>query len=125
MAVAFVFPGQGSQAVGMGRTLAETYPEARAVLDEVDAALGGGLLQLIFEGPEEELRKTANTQPAIMAVSIACHRVLVKEAGGRFQLPLYYSGHSLGEYSALVAAGAMQLKDAVRALRARGTFMQE
>jgi [acyl-carrier-protein] S-malonyltransferase len=125
MALAFVFPGQGSQAVGMGRALAEAYPEARAVLDEVDAALGGGLLQLMYEGPEEELRKTANTQPAIMAVSIACHRALVKEAGGRFQLPLYYAGHSLGEYSALVAAGSMTLSDAARALRARGTFMQE
>jgi [acyl-carrier-protein] S-malonyltransferase len=125
MAVAFVFPGQGSQAVGMGRALAESYPEARAVLDEVDAALGGGLVQLMFEGPEEELRKTANTQPAIMAVSIACYRALVKEAGGRFQLPLYYAGHSLGEYSALVAAGSMTLSDAARALRARGTFMQE
>src|SRR5256885_11076259 len=120
MPVAFVFPGQGSQAVGMGRTPAEPYPEARAVLDEVDAALGGGLLQLIFEGPEEELRKTANTQPAIMAVSIACHRVLVKEAGGRFQLPLYYSGHSLGEYSAPVAPGSMGPARTAPAVRARG-----
>src|SRR3954466_9036074 len=125
MAFAFVFPGQGSQAVGMGRALADAYPEARAVLDEVDAALGGGLLQLIFEGPEDELEKTPNTQPAIMAVSIACHRVLLKEAGGRFQLPVYYAGHSLGEYSALVASGSMALSDAARALRARGTFMQE
>src|SRR5437016_148503 len=125
MPVAFVFPGQGSQAVGMGQALAQAYPEARAVLDEADAALGGGLLRLLFEGPEEELRKTANTQPAILAVSIAAHRALAKEAGGRFQLPLFYAGHSLGEYSALVAAGAMQLQDAVRALRARGTFMQE
>jgi [acyl-carrier-protein] S-malonyltransferase len=125
MPVAFVFPGQGSQAVGMGQALAQAYPEARAALDEADAALGGGLLQLLFEGPEEELRKTANTQPAILAVSVAAHRALLKEAGGRFQLPRYYAGHSLGEYSALVAAGAMQLKDAVRALRARGTFMQE
>ena len=125
MPVAFVFPGQGSQAVGMGQALAQVFPEARAALDEADAALGGGLLQLLFEGPEEELRKTANTQPAILAVSIAAHRALLKEAGGRIQLPRYYAGHSLGEYSALVAAGAMQLKDAVRALRARGTFMQE
>src|SRR5712664_235826 len=125
MPVAFVFPGQGSQAVGMGQALAQAYPEARAVLDEADAALGGGLLRLLFEGPEEDLRKTANTQPAILAVSIAAHRVLVKEAGGRLQLPRFYAGHSLGEYSALVAAGSMQLQDAVRALRARGTFMQE
>jgi [acyl-carrier-protein] S-malonyltransferase len=125
MPVAFVFPGQGSQAVGMGQALAQEFPEARAVLDEADAALGGGLLQLLFEGPDEELRKTANTQPAILAVSIAAHRALLKEAGGRFEMPRFYAGHSLGEYSALVAAGAMQLKDAVRALRARGTFMQE
>jgi [acyl-carrier-protein] S-malonyltransferase len=125
MPVAFVFPGQGSQAVGMGHALAQAFPEARAVLDEADAALGGGLLRLLFEGPEEELRKTANTQPAIHAVSVAAHRVLVKEAGGRFQLPLFYAGHSLGEYSALVAAGAMQLTDSIRILRARGTFMQE
>jgi [acyl-carrier-protein] S-malonyltransferase len=109
----------------MGQALAQAYPEARAALDEADAALGGGLLQLLFEGPEEELRKTANAQPAILAVSIAAHRAVVKEAGGRFQLPLLYAGHSLGEYSALVASGAMQFKDAVRALRARGTFMQE
>ncbi|HYR20868.1 MAG TPA: ACP S-malonyltransferase [Myxococcales bacterium] len=125
MPVAFVFPGQGSQAVAMGQALAQAYPEARAVLDEADAALGGGLLRLLFEGPDEELRKTANTQPAILAVSIAAHRVLVKEAGGRLQLPLFYAGHSLGEYSALVAAGSMQLQDAIRALRARGTFMQD
>jgi len=109
----------------MGQALAQAHPEARAALDEADAALGGGLLRLLFEGPEEELRKTANTQPAILAVSIAAHRVLVKESGGRFRLPVFYAGHSLGEYSALVAAGAMQLQDAVRALRARGTFMQE
>jgi [acyl-carrier-protein] S-malonyltransferase len=125
MPLAFVFPGQGSQYVGMGQALAHAYPEARAVLDEADAALSGGLLQLLFEGPDEELRKTANTQPAILAVSIAAHRVFVKEAGGTFQMPIFYAGHSLGEYSALVAAGAMPLADAVRALRARGTFMQE
>src|SRR4051794_41950129 len=111
MPVAFVFPGQGSQAVGMGRALAEAYPEARAVLDEVDGALGGGLLQLIFEGPEDELRQTANTQPAIMAVSIACHRVLGKEAGGRVQRPGYFAGHSLGENSPLVAPGSMGPSD--------------
>jgi [acyl-carrier-protein] S-malonyltransferase len=125
MPLAFVFPGQGSQYVGMGQALAQAHPEARAVLDEADAALGGGLLQLLFEGPDDELRKTANTQPAILAVSIAAYRVLVKEAGGRFQTPLFYAGHSLGEYTALVAAGSMGLADAVRALRARGTFMQE
>src|SRR5437870_7859988 len=125
MPLAFIFPGQGSQFVGMGQALAQAYPEARAALDEADAALGGGLLRLMSDGPEEELRRTANTQPAILAVSVAAHRVLVKEAGGAFQLPLFYAGHSLGEYSALVAAGAMQLNDAVRALGARGTFIQE
>src|SRR5216683_734719 len=125
MPVAFVFPGQGSQHVGMGQVLAQAHPEARAALDEADAALGGGLLRLMSDGPEGDLRKTANTQPAILAVSIAAHRVLVKEAGGRFQLPLFYAGHSLGEYSALVAAGALSLRDGVRAVRARGTFMQE
>src|SRR3954464_5417847 len=125
MTLAFVFPGQGSQYVGMGQALTQAYPEARAALDEADAALGGGLARLLSDGPEEELRKTANTQPAILAVSVAVHRVLVKEAGGRFQLPAFYAGHSFGEYSALVAAGALSLRDGVRAVRARGTFMQE
>lgn len=125
MSFAFVFPGQGSQAVGMGRALAQAYPEARAALDEADAAIGGGLLRLMFEGPEEELKKTANTQPAILAVSVAAHRVLVREAGGSFKFPAFYAGHSLGEYSALVAAGALPLRDAMRAVRARGKFMQE
>ncbi len=125
MSVAFIFPGQGSQYVGMGQALAQAFPEARAALDEADAALGGGLLRLMSDGPEEELRRTANTQPAILAVSVAAHRVLVKEAGGRFQQPAFYAGHSLGEYSALVAAGALSLKDGVRAVRARGSFMQE
>jgi [acyl-carrier-protein] S-malonyltransferase len=125
MKIAFVFPGQGSQYVGMGQALAQAFPEARAALDEADAALGGGLSRLMSDGPEEELRKTANTQPAILAVSVAAHRALVKEAGGRFQLPSFYAGHSLGEYSALVAAGALSLQDAVRAVRARGSFMQE
>jgi len=125
MKLAFVFPGQGSQYVGMGQAIAQAYPAGRAALDEADAALGGGLLKLMFDGPEEELRKTANTQPAILAVSSAVHRVLMKEAGGSFQFPAFYAGHSLGEYSALVAAGAMSLQDGIRAVRARGTFMQD
>src|SRR4030081_1352175 len=100
MPLAFVFPGQGSQYVGMGQALAQAHPEARAVLDEADAALGGGLLQLLFEGPDDELRKTANTQPAILAVSVAAHRALVREAGGSFKFPDFHAGHSLGEYSA-------------------------
>jgi [acyl-carrier-protein] S-malonyltransferase len=125
MKLAFVFPGQGSQYVGMGQAIAQAFPAARAALDEADAAASGGLLKLMFEGPEDDLRKTANTQPAILAASIAVHRVLVKEAGGAFQLPAFYAGHSLGEYSALVASGAMPLRDGVRAVRARGTFMQE
>jgi [acyl-carrier-protein] S-malonyltransferase len=125
MKLAFVFPGQGSQYIGMGQALAQAYPEARAALDEADAALKGGLLRLMSDGPEEELRKTANTQPAILAVSVAAHRVLMREAGGTFQFPAFYAGHSLGEYSALVAAGALSLSDGARAVRARGTFMQE
>jgi [acyl-carrier-protein] S-malonyltransferase len=125
MKIAFVYPGQGSQYVGMGQDLAQAYPAARAALDEADAALGGGLSRLMSDGPDEELRQTANTQPAILAVSAAAHRVLMKEAGGRFQFPAFYAGHSLGEYSALVCAGAMSLTDAVKAVRARGQFMQE
>ena len=128
MTVAFIFPGQGSQYVGMGQALSQAFPTARAVLDEADAALGGGLLALLAEGPEDELKKTSNTQPAILAVSIAVHRVLVQELGGRAaqpDFPRFYAGHSLGEYSALVAAGALTLSDAVKAVRARGSFMQD
>src|SRR3954468_2424665 len=125
MKIGFVFSGQGSQYVGMGQALAQTFPAARAALDEADAALGGGLLRLMSDGPDDDLRKTANTQPAILAVSAATHRVLVQEAGGKFQFPAFYAGHSLGEYSALVCAGAMSLGDAVRTVRARGQFMQE
>jgi [acyl-carrier-protein] S-malonyltransferase len=120
--VAFIFPGQGSQTVGMGKALCDAFPEARAVMDAADDALGEKLSKLCFEGPEAELKLTANTQPAILAVSIAAHAAFTK----RFATaPAFVAGHSLGEYSALVAAGAMSLPDAVRSVRARGTFMQE
>jgi [acyl-carrier-protein] S-malonyltransferase len=119
--LAFVFPGQGSQHAGMGKELAAAFPAARAVLDAIDAALGEPLSTLCFEGPEDRLKLTANTQPAILAVSAAAAAVLA-DAGAR---PDLVAGHSLGEYSAYVAAGAVTAADAARAVRARGTFMQE
>ena len=119
--LAFIFPGQGAQKAGMGRELHERYPEARAVFEQIDAALGEPLSTLCFEGPEESLKLTANTQPAILAVSSAAASVLAR-AG---VVPDFVAGHSLGEYSALVAAGALTAADAARAVRARGTFMQE
>lgn len=121
MSVAFVFPGQGSQEAGMGRSLAEAFPESRAVFDEADAALGFAISRLCFEGPDDELRLTANTQPAILATSVAALRPLV----ARGVRPSFVAGHSLGEYSALVAAGTLTLADAVRAVRRRGQYMQE
>jgi [acyl-carrier-protein] S-malonyltransferase len=121
MSVAFVFPGQGSQAVGMGRALADAFPESRAAFEEADAALGFALSRLCFEGPEAELQLTANTQPAILAASIAALRPLLAR-GAR---PDWVAGHSLGEYSALVAAGAIGLADALRTVRRRGEYMQE
>lgn len=120
--VAFLFPGQGSQSVGMGKALLEQSQAARRVFDEADEALGEKLSRVILEGPEDELKRTANTQPAILTMSVACLCAL-KEAGVRG--PDVVAGHSLGEYSALVAAGALSFSDAVRAVRARGTFMQE
>jgi [acyl-carrier-protein] S-malonyltransferase len=119
--LAFVFPGQGSQDVGMGKDLVEGFAEARAVFDAVDTALGERLSRLCFEGPEEALRLTANTQPCILTVSAAAAAVLAAK-GVR---PDLVAGHSLGEYSALVAAGACSAADAAKAVRARGTFMQE
>ncbi len=119
--LAFVVPGQGSQAVGMGKDLHASFPEARAVFDEVDAALGEPLSRLCFEGPEDRLKLTANTQPAILTASVAAAVVLAKHG----VVPELVAGHSLGEYSALVAVGACGAADAAKAVRARGTFMQE
>ena len=125
MARAFVFPGQGSQAVGMGKALAEAFPQARAVLDEVDAALSQKLSGLMFEGPADELTLTANAQPALMAVSLAAMRVLEAEAGlDLARDAAFVAGHSLGEYSALAAAGTFSIADAARLLRVRGDAMQ-
>ncbi len=118
---AFVFPGQGAQAAGMGRALAETVPAAARVFEEADRVLGMKLASLCFEGPEEELKLTANTQPAILATSIAALRAF-EERGARAD---FVAGHSLGEYSALVAAGSLRFEDALRTVRRRGLFMQE
>ena len=119
--VAFVFPGQASQYPGMGKELAEKYPAARAVFDEADSALGFSISKMCFEGSEEELKLTANTQPAILTCSIAVSRVLAE----RGLTPDFVAGHSLGEYSALVAAGALKFSDAVQLVHRRGTYMQE
>jgi len=126
MAVAFVFPGQGSQAVGMGKALAATFVPARAVFEEVDAALGSKLSTIIFEGPADTLTLTENAQPALMAVSLAAMRVLEAEAGLDLARDAkFVAGHSLGEYSALAAAGAFTISDAARLLRTRGQAMQK
>jgi [acyl-carrier-protein] S-malonyltransferase len=119
--VAFVFPGQASQYPGMGKELAEKYPAARAVFDEADQALGFSISKMCFDGSEEDLKLTANTQPAILTCSIAVFRVLAEKG----LTPDFVAGHSLGEYSALVAAGALKFSDAVRLVRKRGTYMQE
>jgi len=119
--IAFIFPGQGSQAVGMGKALAQQFPECREVFEEADAALGKPLSQLIFEGPAEELTLTENTQPAILTTSIAACRALASQGIE----PEMVAGHSLGEYSAHVAAGTFEFADAVRIVRNRGRYMQE
>lgn len=119
--LAFIFPGQGSQRAGMGKALAEQFPAARAVFDQADQALGFPLSKLCFEGPEEELKLTANTQPAILTTSVAAYRVLEEKGIA----PDYVAGHSLGEYSALVASGCLSLPEAVVTVRNRGAYMQE
>jgi [acyl-carrier-protein] S-malonyltransferase len=119
--IAFLFPGQGSQFAGMGKSLADQHVQARTAFEEADAALGFPLSQLCFEGPEDELKRTENTQPALLAASVAAFRVL--SASGIE--PDYVAGHSLGEYSALVAAGTLDFADGLRLVRKRGQFMQE
>src|SRR5882672_3706751 len=126
MSVAFVFPGQGSQAVGMGKALADAFAPARQVFEEVDAALGEKLTKIIWEGPAETLTLTENAQPGLMAVSLAAMRVLEAEAGVDLARDAQFvAGHSLGEYSALAAAGALTIADTARLLRIRGRAMQK
>jgi [acyl-carrier-protein] S-malonyltransferase len=126
MTIAFVFPGQGSQAVGMGAELARAHPSARAVFEEVDAALGQRLSEIMFGGPLETLTLTENAQPALMAVSMAVMRVLEAEHGFELSRRVkFVAGHSLGEYSALAAAGALSVADAARLLKTRGQAMQK
>ncbi|PZU87967.1 MAG: [acyl-carrier-protein] S-malonyltransferase [Shinella sp.] len=124
MTLAFTFPGQGSQAVGMGKELADAYPEAKAVFDEVDEALGEKLSATMFDGPEDKLTLTANAQPALMAVSMAVIRVMEARGLDLKAKVSYVAGHSLGEYSALCAAGTFSLADTARLLRIRGNAMQ-
>jgi [acyl-carrier-protein] S-malonyltransferase len=124
VAIAFTFPGQGSQSVGMGKDLADAFPEARAVFDEVDAALGQKLSTLMWEGPEEKLTLTANAQPALMAVSMAAIRAMEARGFDMKSKIAYVAGHSLGEYSALCAAGMFSVADTARLLRTRGNAMQ-
>jgi [acyl-carrier-protein] S-malonyltransferase len=120
-----LFPGQGSQTVGMGRNLYEKFPIARSTFEEADEALGFALSRLIFEGPEEDLKLTEHTQPAILTVSVAAYRVLMQSLALHGIAPSFAAGHSLGEYSAHVAAGTLTFADAVRTVRARGQFMQQ
>src|ERR1700756_5751393 len=119
--LAFLFPGQGSQAVGMGKELAANYPVAKQTFEEADEALGYKISQLCFEGPEDQLKLTEKTQPAILTASVAAYRVLQEKGIA----PNFVAGHSLGEYSAHVAAGTLSFADAVRTVRNRGKYMQE
>ena len=119
--VAFVFPGQASQYAGMGKELAEKYPSAKAVFDEADKAVGISVSKLCFEGTEDELKLTANTQPCILTVAVAVHRVLAEKG----VTPDYVAGHSLGEYSGLVAAGSLDFADTIKLVRKRGQYMQD
>jgi [acyl-carrier-protein] S-malonyltransferase len=123
--VAYVFPGQGSQSTGMGWDLYNRYSSAKEVFDEADASLGFPLSRLCFEGPEEELTRTHNVQPAILVVSVACLKALQEASHGNFPSPAFVAGHSLGEYTALVAAGVLSLADAVLLVRERGRLMYE
>ena len=125
MSTAFTFPGQGSQSVGMGKDLADAFPEARAVFDEIDDALGQKLSTLMLEGPEDELTLTANAQPALMAVSMAAMRSLEARGFSLSDKAAFVAGHSLGEYSALAASQALTIADTARLLRIRGNAMQE
>jgi [acyl-carrier-protein] S-malonyltransferase len=125
MSIAFTFPGQGSQAVGMGKDLADVFPEARAVFAEVDEALGEKLSKVMWEGPEDKLTLTANAQPALMAVSLATIRAMEARGFSLKEKVAYVAGHSLGEYSALAAAGMFSVADAARLLRIRGNAMQQ
>jgi len=124
MSIAFIFPGQGSQAPGMGKSLYDAFGASREVFQEIDDSLGEKLSRLIFEGPADELTLTANAQPALMAVSLAAMRALEREFGVAVSKAAFVAGHSLGEYSALAAAGALSVSDAARLLRTRGNAMQ-
>ena len=122
MKTAYIFPGQGSQSVGMGKDLFDNFEAAREVFAQADEALGFSLSEMCFSGEESDLQLTANTQPAILTTSVAAYRAMVSEG---FAEPAYVAGHSLGEYSALVAAGVLDFADAVRTVRKRGSYMQE